>query len=383
MANCAKTTNGEGSLFFSGLAGIFVCVFLAVAIGGFAEEKQTKRSDKNRETHNTAVVADDSLQDALKRIPWDALSQTAKAKIKPVVTGHSIFRRLPIQTVYTDSEMYQFLVDHPDIVVGFWEQFGITQVSLRELSEDRFIMKETGGTTAVAEILYRNRDLCIVHAKGQYRGTLLARPIDGEVVLLLRSRFFHDEDNEPYVVCQLDSFVRLDNIGADLVAKLLSNVLGKIADGNFEQTVGFVGNVSEAATYNTDKVKDLSTQMKSVRKEVRDEFVVIVDRIAAREARQSRLFPEYVELPIPKEYVTEPAPFTAYSIPMPIIARQTQPISIEPMTAETSKSEEVPPAHVSVIPMAAGLATFVDTPSEPPPSRVIFRTPNIPAALGE
>jgi len=375
MANCAKTTNSKESPFSGGLVGIFLCVFLAAATGGFAEEKQTKRSERNREPRNTAATVDDSLQNALKRIPWDVISSAAKTKMKPVITGHSIFRRLPVQTVYADLEIYHFLVEHPDVVVGFWEQFGITQVSVRELSEDRFLMKETGGTTAVAEVLYRSRNLCIVHAKGQYRGTLLGRPIDGEAVLLLHSRFFQDEDDEPYVVCQLDSFVRLDNIGADLVAKLLSNVLGKIADSNFEQTVGFVGNVSEAATYNTAKVKALSSQMKGVRKEVRDEFVAVVDRVAARGARESYLFPEYVELPILKKHVTEPVPFATYGIPRPILAKQAQPIHIDPRVMEISKSEEAPSTHFTVIPTTT--ATFVDIPVEPPQSRVIFRKPNI------
>ena len=359
--------------------GIFVCLILAA--GAFAEERETRRSRENRTSRNVATTIDESLQDALRRIPWDALSSAAKTKIKPVIATHSIFRRLPLQAVYTDAEMYQFLVEHPDIVVGFWEKLGVTQISLRELSEDRFLMKETGGTTAVAEVLYRTRDICIVYAKGQYRGTLLAKPIDGEAVLILRSRFLRDEDNEPYTICQLDSFVRLDNVGVDLVAKLFSSVLGKIADGNFEQTVGFVGNVSEAATTNTERVKDLSLQMKGVRKEVRDDFSDVADRVAARGAKRGTLeFPEYVELPIPAEPATEPAPFTAYGIPMPIIARQTQPFPTERNVTETSNDMEVSAIHDDAASVPIGFSMLGDGLIEPTKGRVIFRKPNVPAA---
>ena len=379
MANCVTTRNSRKSekwkRFFSLslLTSVFVAVFTLYVS---AEERQTRRSEKTREPRSPATAIDDSLQDALRKIPWESLSQTAKAKIKPVITSHSIFRRLPQQAVYADSEMYQFLVEHPDIVVGFWEKLGVTQISLRELSEDRFLMKETGGTTAVAEVLHRTRDLCIIYAKGQYRGSILARPIDGETVLILRSRFLRDEDNDPYTVCQLDSFVRLENVGADLVAKLLSNVLGKIADSNFEQTIGFVGNVSDAAVSNTEKVKDLSSQMKGVRNDVRDDFSDVVDRVASRSSKRGRVFPEYTEIPIPTGHETEPSPFTAYSVPVPIITRQAQPLPTNMNISEAVESEDETP-----IPM--GGSTLVDDAVEPPKSRVVFRKPNVSTAVVE
>ena len=379
MANYATTSNHglcgnavEWRKLHGRLAGIFLFAFFAASVGTFAEEKQTRRSERNRETRNTAATVDDSLEDSLRRIPWDSLSSTAKAKIKPVIASHSIFRRLPQQVVYTDSEIYQFLIEHPDIVVGFWEKLGVTQISLRELSEDRFLMKETSGTTAVAEVLYRTQDLCVIYARGQYRGGLLAKPIDGETVLILRSRFFCGEDNEPYIVSQLDSFVRLDNVGADLIVKLLSNVLGKVADSNFEHTIGFVGNVSDAATNNSERVKELSSQMKGVRKDIRDDFSDVVDRVAARGVKRgTRVFPEYAELPISAGHGVEPSSFAAYSIPIPTISRQVQPISREPNVTEPPEDGETP------IPIA--YATLGDGPVEPPKSRVIFRKPNIPA----
>lgn len=400
MANCAITSN----LTIRGIAvnrrklqnrfvAVLFCTFVTIAIGGVAEEKDNKRFSDNKTARHATATIEDSFQDALRKIPWNSLAPTTKARIKTVVATPSIFRRLPQQSVYTDSEIYQYLLEHPDIVVGFWEKLGVTQISLRELSEDRFLMKETGGTTAVAEVLYRTRDLCIVHAKGQYRGPLLAKPIDGEAVLVLRSRFLRDDDNEPYVICQLDSFVRLDGVGADLIAKLLSNVLGKIADSNFEQTIGFVGNVSDAATNNTGKVKDLSSKMRNVRNDVRDDFSDVVDRVASRGAKRGprvypdRVFPEYVELPIPMSHTTEEScPLSSYSIPMPIISRQTQSVSQTTNVPETSEHEEKSAEEKSIapptiqeaeLPIPIGVSTLGDGPVEPPKNRVIFRKPNV------
>lgn len=234
------------------------------------------------------------MQDSLSKIPWDVLSTDSKIKVRSIVRQPSLFRRMPTQAVYCDPEMYQFLLEHPDLVVGIWERLGVTQISLRELNENRYLMRETSGTVARVEVLHRTRDLCIVYAKGLYRGPFLARAIEGETVLLLRTRFARDSENEPYVVCKLDAFIRIDSLGADFLAKLFSTSLGKIADSNFEQTVAFVGHVSDAASVNSGSVRRIGEQIKGVRSEIRDDFVDVIDRVVMRTARrQGRTFPQY------------------------------------------------------------------------------------------
>jgi hypothetical protein len=176
-------------------------------------------------------------------------------------------------------------------------------------------MKETTGTTAVAEVVYRTKDICIVYAKGLYKGPFLVRSYDGEAVLILRNRFMRDVNNEPIIICDLDVFVRIDHLGVDFLAKLFATTLGKIADSNFEQTVSFVGYVSESVGINAESVKRNGYQVKNVRETVREDFGDVVDRVAMRIARRNhRNFPgnsnfETETYPIPTD-----APFTQKQI---------------------------------------------------------------------
>jgi len=231
------------------------------------------------------------MQASLKKIPWNELSPAAQAKIKRVTSSAPLFRRLPQQTVYADPEIYHFLLRHPDVVIGFWEQWGATQLSLREVKENHFVLKETTGTVATVEVLYRTNDLCIVYAKGEYRGPLIAKPYQGEVILVLQTQFVRDNTNEPMIVCDLDSFVQINNVGADVLAKLFYTSIAKVADSNLEVTVSFISQVSKAASHNTAALKNSAEELSTIRQDVCVGFCDVVDRVAMRFARRNQPIP--------------------------------------------------------------------------------------------
>ena len=184
---------------------------------------------QNAPPANSTAEALRTMQESRQNLPWNALPPAAQTKIRSVVSGNPLFHRMPQQTFYADPEMYNFLLRHPDVVIGFWEHLGATQLSLREIREDQYILTETGGTTASVEILYRSYDLCIIYARGEYRGPLMARSYQGDAILVLRTQFARDEANEPVVISDLDTFVQINSLGVDLLAKLFFTSLTKIA----------------------------------------------------------------------------------------------------------------------------------------------------------
>jgi len=246
------------------------------------------------------------MQTALQKLPWDKLTPAAVAKIKTVVTGSPLFHQMPQQKIYADPEIYQFLIRHPDIIIGFWEQLGVTELSLREVRENQYILQETGGTTAAIEVLHRSDNLCIVYAKGEYRGSLLSKPYQGDVILILRTQYARDEANEPMVVCDLDTFIQINSLGVDVLVKLFFSQISKVADSNFEVAVSFVSQVSKAASRSPEIVKDAAEDITSIRQEVCTEFCDVVDRVAMRFARRK-----------------QPAP-------LPTARQRTQPVAVQP-----------------------------------------------------
>jgi len=289
------------SRFFRTYQPILCAVFLLVSGGGtvvFAQfdarnqqnrnipEARLPQSAQSQSTNSAAVQRE--MQVALQKLPWSELTPAAQAKIRSIASNSPLFHRMPQQTVYSDPEIHQFLLRHPDMVIGFWEQLGATQLSLREVRENQYVLRETGGTVATVEVLYRTDSLCIAFAKGEYRGPLLAKAYQGDVLLVLRTHFKRDEMGEPIVVCDLDTFIQINSVGADMLVKLFFSQLSKIAESNFEFAISFVGQVSRAAARTPNAVKDTAEDITSVRQEVCADFCDVVDRVTMRYAKRNQ-----------------------------------------------------------------------------------------------
>lgn len=275
-------------------------IYLCNTICAVAQQQDT-------ENYDVASGSKMAYQQAVKRIPWNQLSKNSQTKTKDIVNNYTIFRRMPQQAVYCYPEMYNFLLAYPHTVVSMWEQLGVTQIAVKEIGPDLYQMKETTGTVAELEVIYRSQNLCLIYGKGTYRGPVIKKAIDGDVLLILQSRFGKDKLGEPFVVSRMDAFVRIHNPGAELIAKLLTPVVGKIVDNNFEQTVAFVGNVSDASQFNPEIVHDMAVKLKGVHPEIKNQLRRTIDMVAANameleEVQESKVL---VKIATPPETVQE------------------------------------------------------------------------------
>ncbi|MGL6195555.1 MAG: hypothetical protein ACRC2T_12115 [Thermoguttaceae bacterium] len=228
-----------------------------------------------------ASVSPAARQEAIKNIPWNSVSPQVKAIIQSVLSEQTLYRRLPQQRIYCDPVVYNYFITHPDVAVAIWEKLGITQISLKEQGQQgRYVLRENVGSAGNVEVLYRNQNTCIIYSKGSYKGQFIPNTVEGETILILKSSFEKDENGEPIVVAQLDSFVKLNNFGVDLFAKLFAPMLGKVADNNFEQTMAFIENMSESAQANPELVKRMALKLETIRKEVRDDLIKVAYQTA-------------------------------------------------------------------------------------------------------
>lgn len=302
--NCEYESRGSMTTIFRNIPPrLMVCTVRTLLVGLAIVLILGRCSDifaQQQENYDVASNSKQAYQQALKRIPWKQLSTESHAKAKSVVTDYTIFRRLPQQAVYCDPAMYEYCLSHPETVVGIWEHLGVTQVSVSNNGDNTYTMKESTGTVAEIEVIYRSQNLCILYAKGTYLGPMIQKSIKGDVLLIMQSRFGTDKNAEPFLVARMDAFVRIHNPGAELIAKLLTPVVGKIVDNNFEQTVAFIGNLSDASQTTPQKVIDIGKNLKGVRPEAQAKFlqtvrdvyasaqeVVKIQEISARYAQMS------------------------------------------------------------------------------------------------
>jgi hypothetical protein len=217
-------------------------------------------------------------EEAVRAIPFDQMNEQVKGKLWSVVARPTTFRRLPAQVIDCDPDLYVFLVRYPEVVVNMWQLMGVTKVQVKRTGAYTFDAADGAGTTSAAELVYGRPDLHVFYAVGVYEGPLLHRRIDGNCVLLLRTSYTKREERI-FVTSTLDVFVRLNDPGAEIVAKTLQPVVGKAVDGNFVESSRFLGQVSQATEVNGPGMQLLAGRLANVDPPVRQAFVQQVEAV--------------------------------------------------------------------------------------------------------
>ncbi|MEK6239137.1 MAG: hypothetical protein N2C14_30845 [Planctomycetales bacterium] len=224
--------------------------------------------------------------DAVRKLPMNQLSPSAKAKVKSLVSEASLYRRLPVQVLRCEPELYLFFVNRPDTVVNIWEILGVSSVQLRQTSANGYQADDGRGTLTNVEFLHRSHDKHLIYAHGTYDGPLLKRKINGRSLIFLRTGYLRDPDGSLFVAHQLDAFVALDSLGADLMARTLQRMFGKVADQNFTEVSKFIDRLAQKAVKEPDWVQRMADDMHKVHPKVREDFVNVANRVADKKAAQ-------------------------------------------------------------------------------------------------
>ena len=230
----------------------------------------------------------ESAQEALAKIPWNALSPAAREKLAALAKNPTIYRRLPMAGGYCNPELFDFFLTHPHAVVGLWRQMGYDDVAMAPIGPNLYSVREKTGTVGRAQILYQDNELTLIYCNGKYQGPVVPRSLDGEMFLLLQTRYTEDPSGRPIVVCRLDAFVDLKNPGADLLARTFSGALGKLADANFEQTLAFIDNVSQTAETNPGALTASIAGLSELSPEARRLFAAKTSEIARQAQLRAR-----------------------------------------------------------------------------------------------
>jgi hypothetical protein len=225
--------------------------------------------------------------DAARSIPFDKLSNDAAAKIRAVVQNPSLFRRVPVQVIDCDPNLYLFLVRHPEVVVNIWQVMGISKVTLQRTGAGTYKGDDAAGTTGTIQLCYSNHDTQVMYAEGAYDGPLFSQPVQAQCVLVLRAGYVQETNGRYYITNRLDAFIHVDHAGLDLVAKTFSPLVTKTVDVNFRETAAFVGVVSRTAAANPQGIRRLAGKLTGLDDEVRGEFARLSDEVAKAQPRDA------------------------------------------------------------------------------------------------
>jgi hypothetical protein len=228
-------------------------------------------------------------EEAVQAIPMDKLSREMRARISTVVNNASIYRRLPMQSIDCDPELFEFLVQNPEVVVDIWRVMGITNMTLDRNGPDRFRAADGQGTTGNVEFAFRSPELHIIVSEGVYDGPMYPVKLRGQCVLVMKTSHVREQNGRIHVVNRLDAFLRIENLGVEIVARTLQPLLGKTADHNFAETSAFVDQLSHTAEANPGGVSRLAQRLTHIEPKVRQQFAELAEHVADNAAAQAAL----------------------------------------------------------------------------------------------
>ena len=237
-----------------------------------------------------ATSSREARDEAIRAIPWRLLTHQQRRAVRYVVRNPSIYRRLPTQVIDCDPELFTFLIQHPEVVADTWRSMGVSKVRIEPINERSFDAEDGLGTTGRFSFIESkwgddafNRAL--IYANGAFEGKPFHNPVNARCVLLLRSGSVVEANGRTYITVRLDSFLFIERMGVDLVAKTVRPLVSKAADHNFVETLKFVSNFSRAAERNPTGLERFTEQLKGLNETTRDELVKVCHATADRYAQ--------------------------------------------------------------------------------------------------
>ena len=299
-----------------------------------------------------ASTSQESASEVVSQVPWNAISPQARQKAEQIIASYTFYRRLPMTGGYCNPEIYDFLVCHPEVVVGTWEAGGFKQLSLTNHGSGRFTIKDTSGTRGEIEIVYHDNKMLAFLCNGVYEGQLSPRPIQGDIFCVMQYRFTEDtaNGNKPIAVTRLDTFVKMSSASADLVGKAFAPMVGKIADANFVKTVDSVNQISELMERNPKVLAEMVQEVPSISAETKEELLGYIERVTGHASMRSQ--------GITVDYYMMPKMNVAKAEAAVILSRRNQPTQmtvvnepqVRPANAPTSTSMPTPSASKNSMP---------------------------------
>jgi hypothetical protein len=242
-------------------------------------------------TTTAAATSDRTVRDeAVRAIPWKQIAEPQRRKLQYVVQNASMYRRLPTRVIDCDPDLFTFLLQHPEVVVDVWQMMGVSRVTLHEVANRSYRADDGAGTTGDVAYFYTNwgpaaNNLAVIYADGAYDGKPFLKPLRAKTAIILQSGAVQETNGRNYVTCRVDSFVCIEQMGVELVAKTVQPWINKTADRNFIETLGFVSTFSQTAEKNPQGMQRLAARLRTVDGPTREQLVNLCYRAAQRYAK--------------------------------------------------------------------------------------------------
>jgi len=266
---------------------------IAVLVLSTTSGRSTRADQPEQSSAEDGSSSRAARDEAVRAMPWRQLAPNDRQTAQFMVKNASLYRRLPTRIIDCDPDLFTFLIQRPEVVIDVWRVMGISQVALNRKPDGSYQGTDGAGTTGSVRYLCGQwgqdaQNTAVVYAEGAYEGPPFVTKIKAQSLMLVRSGAVQETNGRNYVTVRIDSFVRLEQVGVELMAKTVQPWISKTADRNLIETLTFVSNFSRTAEKNPQGVERLALRLPSIDEPTRNQLVEICFRTAERYAQREQ-----------------------------------------------------------------------------------------------
>jgi len=192
---------------------------------------------------------------ALEEIPSGTRDSMSKVMKSPTISALG-----PMEEFVANTDMYTWLLDHPDRTAAAWRKLGVEAVDIKVLKDGRFTWKDENGSELTWRNVAQSPNGRIWYAEGKVKPGFLMPTVPVKAVAVLNHAQKARPAGDSIIRHQIQVYLHTDSKTANIVTKMLGDSVPKMAEQGAEQLLMFFSGIAKYAHDKPEKAKSLLSE---------------------------------------------------------------------------------------------------------------------------
>jgi hypothetical protein len=236
----------------------FLLCFTCLAIPAQDLFAQSRTSPKSSKPDTTLALP----------VPWESIPAVTRDALSKVMKSPTLTTVSTADEFIAHTDMYQWLLDHPDRTSQAWKKLGVAAVDITQLKDGRFYWKDENGSEMIWQSVAQNDHGRVWYAEGRIKPGALVPTVPVTAVAILRHTAKAREAGDNLIKHQVEIFLNTDNRAANMVTRMMGDNAPRMAQQGSEQLLLFFSGIAKYTHDKPDKTKTLFAETNSTRPSV-------------------------------------------------------------------------------------------------------------------
>jgi hypothetical protein len=179
------------------------------------------------------------VRSTVSRVPLDQVAPALRERVRQVLEQPTLYAQGPAEIFIGRSEMYEWLLDHPDRAARAWQRLGARCMDITDRGQDTYGWTDGQGSDLRWQVVQRTVRQRVWYAEGTLRPAPFLAAVPVHAVVVLRYGEAPDGGKYPLLRHQADIFFQTDSKTAALVARMLGPSAPRLAEQCLSQMQTF------------------------------------------------------------------------------------------------------------------------------------------------